>query len=92
MAEIESNQKAEKQMRCWRCHGTGQIHDPLVLGQSLRKLREEAKITLHRMADVLGISAGYLSDLENGKRGWLGEVSADRYCDALDAEIARLKE
>lgn len=79
-------------MRCWRCHGTGEIHDPLVLGQALKKLRMESKITLHRMADVLEISAGYLSDLENGKRGWLGEVSADRYCDALDAEIARLKE
>lgn len=78
-------------MICWRCKGTGEIQDPLVLGQALRKLREDADITLRRMADVLRVSAGYLSDLENGKRGWLGEVSADRYCDALDAEIERVK-
>lgn len=78
-------------MICWRCNGTGEIQDPLVLGQALRKLRMEAGVTLLRMAHVLGISSGYLSDLENGKRGWLGEVTAERYCDALDAEIERMK-
>ena len=76
---------------CWRCGGTGQLQDPLVIGQSLRKLREESKITLLRMAHILGISAGYLSDLENGKRGWLGGVTPDSYCDALDAEIERTR-
>ena len=61
----------------------------MVLGQALRKLRVSAGVTLRRMAEVLGISDGYLSDLENGKRGWLGEVTPELYCDALDAEIAR---
>lgn len=77
--------------KCWRCRGTGQIEDVKVLGQSLRKIRMESKITLHRMAELLKCSDGYLSDLENGKRGWLGEVTAERYCDALDVEIERLK-
>lgn len=75
-------------MKCWRCQGTGEIHNPLVLGQSLRRLREEANITLTAMADVLKVSVPYLSDLENGKRSWLG-LTPERYCDALDAEIER---
>lgn len=78
-------------MVCWRCQGTGEILDPLVLGQTLRKLRMEAGVTLRRMAEVLDISDGYLSDLENGKRGWIGTVTAERYCDALDEEIERVK-
>lgn len=76
--------------KCWRCDGTGQLQDPLVLGQALRKLRVEAGVELVRLAEVMGISQGYLCDLENGKRGWRGEVTADRYCDALDEEIARM--
>lgn len=76
-------------MNCPRCHGTGQVTDPFILGQTLRKLRVDAGVTLRRMAEVMGIADGYLSDLENGKRGWLGTVTADRYCDALDAEIER---
>lgn len=77
-------------MKCWRCQGSGEINDPLVLGQALRKLRVDADVTLHRMAEVLEVSTGYLSDLENGKRGWLG-LTPERYCDALDAEIERVK-
>jgi len=78
-------------MRCWRCGGTGELQDPLVLGQSLRQMRIEAGITLVRMAEVMKISQGFLCDLENGKRAWRGEVTAESYCDALDAEIARMK-
>ena len=78
-------------MKCWRCGGTGEIEDPLVLGQTLKKLRSEAGITSKRLAGALKVSTSYLCDLENGKRAWLGEVTPERYCDALDAEIERIK-
>ncbi len=76
---------------CPRCGGTGQVADPLVLGQTLRQLRIDAGVTLIRMAVVMNVSQGHLSDLENGKRAWLGEIKPEQYCDALDAEIERMK-
>lgn len=78
-------------MKCPRCKGTGEVEDPLLVGQSLRKLRLEAGITLLRMAEVMKISPGHLSDLENGKRAWRGSITSEVYCDALDGEIARMK-
>jgi transcriptional regulator with XRE-family HTH domain len=76
---------------CPRCGGSGEVTDPLVLGQTLRKMRVEAGVTLLRMAEVMKISQGHLSDLENGNRAWLGGITSEQYCDALDAEIERMK-
>lgn len=76
---------------CPRCGGSGEVTDPLVLGQTLRSMRVEAGVTLLRMAEVMKMSKAHLSNLENGKRAWLGEVTGDRYCDALDSEIERQK-
>jgi len=38
-------------------------------GRRIRELREERNITQKDMAKSLGLSAAYLSSLENGKRG-----------------------
>ena len=51
---------------CPRCKGTGKVSKPDP--DSLRKAREEAGISLRAMADALGFSAPYLSDIERGNR------------------------
>lgn len=79
-------------MKCKRCNGTGEVQDPLVIGQTLKKMRVDAGISQARLAEVMKISPAHLCDLENGKRGWLGEFTPELYCDALDAEIERMKE
>lgn len=38
-------------------------------GEHLRKLRGDRNITQKQMAEAIGVSAAYLSALENGKRG-----------------------
>jgi transcriptional regulator with XRE-family HTH domain len=38
-------------------------------GQRMRQLRQERGVTLKDMANVIGVSAAYLSALEHGKRG-----------------------
>lgn len=37
-------------------------------GEFLQKKREEKQITLRKMADRIGVSAPYLSDIEKGRR------------------------
>lgn len=37
-------------------------------GEFLQKKREEKKITLRKMAEMIGVSAPYLSDIEKGRR------------------------
>ncbi len=37
-------------------------------GEFLQRKREESKITLRKMADMLGFSAPFLSDVEKGRR------------------------
>lgn len=78
--------------RCPRCNGTGNVPDPLELGQTLKKMRIEAGISQARLAGAMKISPAHLCDLEQGKRGWMGEFTPELYCDALDAEIERRKQ
>ena len=39
-----------------------------LFGQALRKLRKEAKYTQVKLAELAGISAAYISQLETGKK------------------------
>ena len=41
---------------------------PPDLGQEVRRLRQEAGITLRGLAATLGVSAGHLSDVEHNRR------------------------
>lgn len=61
-------------MKCEYCNGTGQQIDQKELGSRLRIERERQGITQKVMADRVGVSAGFLCDLENGRRAWLGRV------------------
>ena len=47
------------------------------IGQVLRELRKERKLTLDRLADLLDLSKGHLSKIENGEMGLRVEVLAD---------------
>lgn len=41
----------------------------VTLGQRIRELREEQNMSLRALADKVGVSAPFLSDLEHGRRG-----------------------
>ncbi|MBP5785954.1 MAG: helix-turn-helix transcriptional regulator [Aeriscardovia sp.] len=45
-----------------------------VLGEVIRSLRTERKETLHDMAEKTGVSLGYLSEVERGKKEASSEV------------------
>lgn len=55
---------------CKHCNGTGKQIDQRALGQEMRDKRLKAKISLRKMAELIGIKAPYLSDLERGNRKW----------------------
>ncbi|OHR53722.1 helix-turn-helix domain-containing protein [Staphylococcus sp. HMSC061G12] len=38
------------------------------IGENLKKIRKEKKITLEKLSNKTGFSAGYISQVENGKR------------------------
>lgn len=49
---------------CPRCKGVGSVPAPGTLGERIRYLREQQEIGLSRFATVVGVSKGYLSQLE----------------------------
>lgn len=59
-----------KTIACPKCKGSGALPDPRDEGAQFRQRRMEAGLNLTRMAEAMGISAPYLSDLENGNRAW----------------------
>lgn len=67
---------------CPRCGGTGTVPDPAYHGEQARQRRIKAGVTLRQIAKRMGLSVGYLSDLELGRRGW-SEGLTQRYIKAL---------
>jgi predicted transcriptional regulator len=55
---------------CERCGGSGEIENAAYRGQEMRKLRETARLSLRKVAELMGFSAAYVSDLELGRREW----------------------
>lgn len=51
---------------CRHCNGQGQIGR--VSGTRMRALREQAGWTMRKLARVIGVSPGYLGDMETGRR------------------------
>lgn len=50
----------------------GKAQEPagaIKLGQKIRQLREEQGLSLRALAEKVGVSAPFLSDLEHGRRG-----------------------
>lgn len=55
---------------CPRCWGTGQLPDDHEIGLLARSIREGNRLSLLEFSTLIGISAGYLCYLEQGKRRW----------------------
>lgn len=55
---------------CPRCSGSGLVFT----GAEARAHRNEHKLHIHTVAQRMGISSQYLSDLENDKRDWNGAL------------------
>lgn len=62
--------------KCQACLGTGKAPNHFAIGQKLRKQRTTANLEAKAVAADMGISAGYLSDLERGKRPWTLDLKA----------------
>jgi len=60
--------------KCGKCWGTGREPDHSALGMDARDHRISRARTLAVQALRLGITEGYLSLLENGKRKWTEEL------------------
>ena len=58
-----------KFIKCKSCNGKGRILNPHHLGFQLRAFRESRNVSLRQVSRSIGVSAPYLSDLEQGKRG-----------------------
>ncbi|MEO8380071.1 MAG: helix-turn-helix transcriptional regulator [Acidobacteriota bacterium] len=56
------------------------------VGQRIRQLREQRRMTLEQLATLTGMSKGFLSDVENDKRG-LGADSLVRVAQAAGASV-----
>lgn len=60
------------------------IIDNVATGEEIRKRREAAKVSLRKVAESMGWSAAYQSDLELGRRGW-----TETKCLEVECVIAR---
>ena len=49
-------------------------------GKKLRDLRQQNNMTMSAMAEYLGVSSAYLSQVEHGKRGVPGVIMMDQIC------------
>jgi hypothetical protein len=68
-------------LKCEHCDGVGAVP----LGGEMLAKRRAAKVTACLVAERMGISATYLSDLELGRRGWTADL-AKRYDAALGVQ------
>ena len=60
---------------CQHCSGRGQVER--VDGRSIRRSRETAGLSLRSVADRVGVSASYLSDMELGRRRMSKDLAAE---------------
>ncbi len=66
---------------CHVCSGLGLLYNDRQMGAALKRLREDAGISLREVARRMGKSAPWLSHLERGKAQW----NRDRVADFLSA-------
>lgn len=59
------------------------------IGKTIKELRTKRNKTQAEIRQVAGLSAGFFSDIENGKRG-IGAANLLSIADALGVSITRL--
>jgi transcriptional regulator with XRE-family HTH domain len=62
----------------------------MIIGDKIRLLRTERKISIRKMADITGLSKSTLSDIENNKSKKPTIDTIGRIAKALDVPIAEL--
>jgi transcriptional regulator with XRE-family HTH domain len=67
------------------------VRDQVILGATIRTLRERAGLTQEEFGARAGMSATYLSQLENGHRG-IRWATVMRILRALDLDLTDLAE
>lgn len=55
---------------CSHCNGTGEEPDQSATGARIREMRVTKGMQAKTLANLLGLSASFYSDLELGKRAW----------------------
>ncbi|WP_455793574.1 helix-turn-helix domain-containing protein [Clostridium butyricum] len=58
-----------------------------MIGENIRKIRKEKRISINRLAQATQISLGYLSDLENGKANNPSLEKLNRIADELNVPV-----
>lgn len=66
-----------KERPCHCCGGTGVENDHIAIGTRLKLKRQHADILAKEVAEKIGVSAQFLSDLEKGRRTWTEKLIAD---------------
>lgn len=64
------------QVVCRHCGGTGFVPDNRAIGLKFRAIRLAHRKTFREVAEMVGLSAAYVNDLERGNRNWHAEVLA----------------
>ncbi|MEK3736008.1 MULTISPECIES: helix-turn-helix domain-containing protein [Paenibacillus] len=64
--------------------------EPKVFGEFLRKLRKDKQLKLDQVAESSGISKGYLSNIENGRRGVPSPELLMKLSEPLEVEYEEL--
>jgi len=82
MNELYEVLKACPKTLCPHCEGRGEVMDDEAVGAEMRRRRTLSGLSLRTVAKRLNFSAPYISDLEQGKRGWSNHKIVD-YLDAI---------
>ena len=62
------------------------------LAEEVRRLRLEAKLSQEKLAELAGVTQGFITHLETGKREGLGADVLYRLCDALGVKCDHFRE
>lgn len=61
----------------------------LNVGEKIRQIRKERKLTITQMADLTGLDVGNISRLERGRQGY-SDQSLKKIADALQVQVSEL--
>lgn len=69
-SELEQKMREQCLRPCPHCKGSGFVRDEVSFGKQMQAHRTAANVTLRQLAPKMGLSVGYISDLEHGRKKW----------------------